>query len=259
MATKKKKKKKKKQLPKDLRKLKVTKTVTEICSKACLILKHTHESSQALLTAYRFARIIRGIEKDEQDQVIRSSIRGMSTDEEQDLLRSMLVAAASGLDAMTKQLIRDALPKLLEFDTKAHSGLENFIRRRIKGEIEHKVYEGSTFLARILAAPSMQKQVIEDYIDELTKGSLQSSQELAKVTSALALQPSEVNIDHKALKPIFEARNKIIHELDINLHAERRNRNVRSETGMKKFTNTLIGLGETILQAVDQKLGKATF
>jgi hypothetical protein len=40
-------------------------------------------------------------------------LRGMSTDEEQDLLRAMLVTAAPGLDAMTKQLIRDALPKVV--------------------------------------------------------------------------------------------------------------------------------------------------
>ena len=252
------KKKQKTQVPEELSRLRFTKTDTEICIKACLILKHSHESSQALLAAYRLARFARMLLKDKNRETESYNIRGMSTDEEQDLLRSMLVTAASGLDAMTKQLIRDTLPKLIQIDTDALLGLEKFVRKKIKGEIEDESYEGSTFLARILVATSIQKQLIEDYINYLTKGSLQSSEELVKITEALALPQGEVNIDHRTLKPIFEARNKIIHELDINLDADRRNRNVRSEGKMKNYTNILIGLAERILHAVDQKIKKIT-
>jgi len=239
----------------ELRKLKLTKTDTEICSKACLILRHTHESSQALFSAYRIARFVRSLQrkKSQQGQELKL-LRGMSTDEEQDLLRAMLVTAASGLDAMIKQLIREALPKLIEIEPEALSGLEKFVRNKIKGEIEEELYEGTNFLARILISQSTQKKVIEDYINYLTKGSLQSSQELAKVSTALGLSQLEIKIDHKALKPIFDARNKIIHELDIDLEAHRRNRNVRSESVMKTYTNTLIFLAESLLKAVDNKL-----
>jgi len=36
----------------DLRKLRFTGSRTEACNKACLILKHAHESSQALYAAH---------------------------------------------------------------------------------------------------------------------------------------------------------------------------------------------------------------
>ncbi len=101
----------------DLRKLKIKLTATGQCSKAYLILKHTHESSQALLRAYRLLRLVRGINTSGKNEL--KIIRGMSTDEEHDLLRSMLVTAASGLDAMTKQLIRDTLMRLIEISYRA--------------------------------------------------------------------------------------------------------------------------------------------
>lgn len=240
----------------NLRKLKVTVTATDQCSKACLILKHTHESSQALLRAYRLLRLIRGIDASGKKPLI--TVRGMSTDEEQDLLRSMLVTAAAGLDAMTKQLIRDTLLRLIEIDIEALSGLEKFVRQRLKGDLEEDSGKGVSFLARILVAPSIQQQIIEDYISHLTAGSLQSAEELAKIAASLGLKKEHVHIDHKALKPVFDVRNKIIHELDVNLDAPRRNRNVRNEPTMRKHTNILLGLAEGILDAVDKKLNTAT-
>ncbi len=104
----------------------------------------------------------------------------------------------------------------------------------------------------------MQHQIIEDYISHLTSGSLQSAVELARITASLGLKKEQVHIDHKALKPVFDVRNKIIHELDINLDAPRRNRNVRNEPTMRKHTNILLGLAEDILDAVDKKLKTAT-
>jgi hypothetical protein len=181
----------------------------------------------------------------------------MSTDEEQDLLRSMLVIAASGLDAMTKQLIRDALPKVIEIDKEALAELEKFVSRKLRDEIDEiGISERVSFLARVLTAPSTQSQIIEDYIGYLTKGSLQSSDELSRVTKAFGISQKEVIIDHGRLRPIFEARNKVIHELDINFSVSRRRRNLRSEGTMKTYTDTLIELAENILRSVDNKLSK---
>ena len=59
------------------------------------------------------------------------------------------------------------------------------------------------------------------------------------------------------LRPIFEVRNKIIHELDINLDAERRNRNVRSRDQLMRHANVLLRIGEEMIKAVDGKIAAA--
>ena len=68
---------------------------------AALIYEYSVESANALWAAYDLARLNRG------------KPRGITTDQEQDILRAMLIAAASGLDASIKQLIRDCLQALL--------------------------------------------------------------------------------------------------------------------------------------------------
>jgi hypothetical protein len=229
------------------------------CSKACTILQHTHDSSVALREAYQLARIFRAVKrgekKAEKTATTFKEVRGLSTDEEQDLLRAMLVMAASGLDAMLKQIIRDALPTLIQKDSKAQEELEKFVRKRIKGEVEQPdLAAGGTYLARILTARSIQQRLIEDYTSYLTGSSLQSVEELFKAATALAIQPQYFGTEPKELKPIFDCCNKIIHELDINLAGRYRKRNVRSERTMIRYTNTLILVAEKLLKAVDEKL-----
>ena len=137
--------------------------------------------------------------------------------------------------------------------------MQNSGSRKLRDEIDEiGISERISFLARVLTAPSTQGQIIENYINYLTKGSLQSSDELSRVAKAFALPPKEVIIDHIKLRPIFEARNKIIHELDINLNVPRRRRNLRTQSTMKNYTETLIEVGESILRAVDNELYGAT-
>src|SRR3990172_5492484 len=62
----------------------------------------------------------------------RGGKRGMTTDEEQDILRAAVVFAGAGLDAVAKELVREALPHLLERDPKAHEGLEDFAFKRLR-------------------------------------------------------------------------------------------------------------------------------
>jgi len=92
----------------DLKKLTFVETRTEACDKACLILKHTHESSQALYAAYEIARAVRSMKKQSEKKGEGKKeilmLRGMSTDEEQDLLRAMVVTAASGLKDLGSDL-----------------------------------------------------------------------------------------------------------------------------------------------------------
>lgn len=229
--------------PTALRVVNVT-CLSEVCANAALILATAHESSLALLKAFNLARDERG------------RPRGMTTDEEQDLLRAMLVLAAAGLDGMVKQLVREALPSVLERDERALEALEKFIARQIRPEaLDADRAVGAKFLARVLSRPSPQKSAIDEYVRHLTGGSLQSSASLYEVVGALGLWPDDVGVDRRVLDPIFDVRNKIIHELDINLAVERRTRNVRARGAMITHTDHLLSVGERILKGVDAKLG----
>ncbi len=183
----------------------------------------------------------------------------MTTDEEQDILRAMLVMAAAGLDAVAKQLIRDSLPALVEADSSVREGLERFVSQQIRGDGDApEVPAGRRFLARVLAAPSQQVQVIEEYIQELTGGSLQSVEELARTASALGIDPNrELATDFPALREVFRIRNSIVHELDMDLAGDRRKRILRRTNDMIKHANALLHLAESLRDAVDRKLAEA--
>lgn len=214
----------------------------EDLSKSKLILQHSHESAKSLLSAFEIVRRNRGA-------------RGGTTDSEQDLLRAMLVLTAAGLDSMTKQIIRDTLPELAEIDIKVEKGIETFVARQLRGDPNSSETTNSNrFLARLIIAKSRRDQAIQEYIDELTGGSLQSPEELIRAAFALGLEPYECGIDPDTLRPIFQVRNIIIHELDIALNAPRRNRNYRSKANMVQNANILLEIGEKILVGVNNKI-----
>lgn len=219
------------------------KSTHPVCEQAKLILETAHESAGALLSAYDLARAQRG------------RPRGMTTDAEQDLLRSMLVMAAAGLDATVKQLIQDALPALLQVDDKAQNSFEKFIARRLGNDVA--IATGGTgirLLASALASPSPQRRLISDYVGQLIGGSLQSSDSLFEVAAALGADPNGVGIRPAELNPIFQTRNKIIHELDINLSARQRTRNVRSQSTMIAHTNRLFAVAVGLLGSAHDRL-----
>jgi hypothetical protein len=62
----------------------------------------------------------------------RKGIKGGTTHQDQDLLRAMLVFSCSGLDAVIKQLIKDALPSVIIKEPGAKKEFQNFIERKMK-------------------------------------------------------------------------------------------------------------------------------
>ena len=205
-------------------------------TKAKLILQQAHESSKFLLTAFDRARKRRG------------GKRGGTTDEEQDILRSMLVLASAGFDSMTKQVIRDCITALAEKDEKVRQGMETFVVRRIKStEDEGLSTQSVKFIAGVLACESPRKRILEEYINSLVGGSMQSPEELYRAVYALGLEPNSCDIKQDICKNIFDIRNKIIHELDINFAAKRRRRHVRRRKDMIDNTNRMLTIAENIL------------
>lgn len=214
---------------------------SSLTRRSYLILQYAHESAAAFLDAFDVVRRARG------------AGRGAATDEEQDLLRAMVVMAAAGLDSMLKQLIRDALPTMAPAITEVREGLEGFVARRIRGDSESGQFSAGSykFLARVLTGESVQQRVIDEYVLSLTGSSLQSPDEVKKAANALGLG-STVEIDLRQLKTIFDVRNKIIHELDIDFEAQRRNRSSRTVATMTEHANCLLETADEILVGVGE-------
>lgn len=216
--------------------------VTQTCERSMQIALTAHEASDALLSAYEVMRHQRG------------RPRGMTTDSEQDLLRSMLVMAASGLDASAKQLIKDTFVELVKFDLKAQNSFEKFVQRRLSNDLSSGVNLSSKLLASVLVSDNPRDRLISEFVQNLIGGSLQSIDSLFEVAAALGADPSDIGLNPSQLKPVFETRNKIIHELDINLVEKTRTRNVRSQTVMIQFTELLFDVTSRLIRSVDTRL-----
>lgn len=151
-------------------------------------------------------------------------IRGRLTANEEDLLRAAVVFTGAGLDATLKQLIRDTLPQLLETNDQAHEKFETFAREKLgTGEIAD-----TRIIARYLTSASPRERLIEDYIYELTGSSLQSADEVQKVSGALGIEDKSLRKRIKELKALFVARNEISHELDLQRPEQRGDRTRRT-------------------------------
>lgn len=216
---------------------------SERCEKALLIAATAHAAANAILAAYELVRSQRG------------RPRGMTTDNEQDLLRSMLVMAASGVDATVKQLVQDTLPHLIATDAKAQNSFQKFVERKLV--VDTATGTGAVnlkLLAAALVAPAPQMRLIDEYVSELTGSSLQSTDSLFQVAAALGADPVQIGLIPGEIRPIFNIRNKIIHELDINLEARKRTRNLRSQATMIRDTERLFALIQGLVLSVDGRL-----
>jgi hypothetical protein len=129
----------------------------------------------------------------------------------QDMLRAMIVFTGAGLDTVLKQLIRDALPSLLEVSGQARQKFSAFV----ESTLDPQSTDASRRLARYLLAPVARNALIEDYLYDLTGSSLQSSEQVSRTLGALGIADAVLRSQAEALRPLFIARNQIVHELDL--------------------------------------------
>jgi len=162
----------------------------------------------------------------------------------------MLVFASSGLDALIKQLVNDALPELLargERDSGPTARFRDFVREKI--ERDEKL--AARLIAENVTAASPQSSTIQWYIRELTSNSLQSKDQVLQIASFFDIKSNVLTDDFDGLKKLFDARNEIIHEMDINFTATNRNRNQRTKKFAVESTNHLFAIAEKFLSEVD--------
>jgi uncharacterized protein YpuA (DUF1002 family) len=167
----------------------------------------------------------------------------------------MLIFAGAGLDAAIKQLIKDAFPSIVELDEAAQGKvIEHFSKHIARTETA-----ASKDLVRWLFQDKPRNAMIDDLIKELTSDSLQSKQQVEKVVEYLKLERKKVlTVGDSELKAAFDARNQIIHELDVDFSKPqkqgKRTRTQRQRNEMVDYTNAVFRIAAGFLAEVDKKL-----
>lgn len=210
---------------------------------ACVILASGHRSVGSLLEVFESHR----------------TGPGAPTDPQQDLLRAMVLFAASTLDAVVKQLIRDALFVVIERDEGAQSQLKAFVDRRLR-RVERAAPEPGRqglldvrYLAEVIASGNPRLVLVNDLIDELTGDSLQSRDQLLRVAAHFAVTREEIIDDFDVMALIFRVRNEIAHEMDIELGQRTRTRRPRKREDMVRFADALLQTAFRFVKSVDLK------
>lgn len=168
----------------------------------------------------------------------------------------MLVSAGAGLDSSIKQLFKGTIEVLIFSDDSVCSNFEKFVVKALgKGNGELDI--DTKLLAKALITPFPIVHLADRYLYELTGSSLQSADQLFSAACALGLDPKkDVKLDEKKLKPVFDARNKIVHEFDIDFTGARRNRIQRRAEDMVDMANELLLVSQKFVELVFGKLPK---
>jgi len=137
--------------------------------------------------------------------------RGRMSHGQTDLLLAAITFTGAGLDATLKELIKEALPTVLEKSSVAQEQFRDFVERHLAGEpsaIPRK-------LSSLLTVADARKALIDRYVAELTGDSLQSSDQLLKSARSLGIAQAHLIANKAQLNQFFRARNEIVHELDL--------------------------------------------
>ncbi len=165
----------------------------------------------------------------------------------------MLVFACAGLDIFVKQLIKTKLPKLIIADKAAEARFKEYVRRGLKKD--DKEILNTVALALIDRSP--REVFLADYVGSMTSESLQSVEELCRVSEASGLNTKVIFDTDKRnlLKDAFVVRNQIIHEMDITVSSDgarstgHRTRRQRRAEVMEKHTRAILDLAQELFSA----------
>ena len=162
-------------------------------------LEATHSSVDGLFASYRRLRVSHE----------RGAVGRVRT-EEADLLRAAIVFTSSGVDACCKLLLRETLPTLLDRPSSARNKFDAFLRDEIGRP------RNAADFHRALVDLQPRSRLIEYYIEDRTRGSLQSSGDLRKRVKQTLGIPDAILPDHRltSLDSFFSARNQVVHEMD---------------------------------------------
>jgi hypothetical protein len=183
---------------------------------------------------------------------------------EQDLLRAMLMFSCSGLDAVVKQLVQDTLGSVLKDDVGAQREFQKFVERRLKkgGTEEGQDRMGGSSLdlrlvSELLVSFEPRAELIRALTRSLTSDSLQSRDQLLKVAAHFALTREDIMVSPDVTKEAFDARNQIVHEMDIDL-ASGDQRRARSYETMVRWSDNIVGISSNFIDKVSTKIAASS-
>ena len=98
--------------------------------------------------------------------------------------------------------------------------------------------------------------MIDDLVRSLRASSLQSKDQLLKVAAHFNIPSNKLSTDLNLLKEIFDARNEVAHEMDIDFTQTNRSRRPRKKDSMIQFTTEIFRISKQCLAEVDALLLK---
>ncbi|MCU0571087.1 MAG: hypothetical protein MUF49_31545 [Oculatellaceae cyanobacterium Prado106] len=130
---------------------------------------------------------------------------------------------------------------------------KQFIERRLNREEKLD----NRFLANVLGNINPRQALLKALIDELTSQSLQSVDQLLKTAAFFDIQSRKICEDPHLLRRVFQMRNQISHEMDVDLNQPNGNRRRRTKEQMIEATTILFQVSENFLKEVDPLLEKS--
>jgi len=167
----------------------------------------------------------------------------------EDLLRAVLMFACSTIDSVGKQLTKDCLKELIDSDEGAQKTFEQYISRRIDKDPKK-------ILARALSNPDYRGELIKILQESIEGTSLQSYAQISELTARFGIVTDDV-ITRAEAEKIFDTRQKIIHEMDIEVLANsgsRAQRRTRAENELKELAEQILEASCKLIEAVHNKI-----
>jgi hypothetical protein len=106
----------------------------------------------------------------------------------------------------------------------------------------------------VLASRDPRDVLVSELISELVSQSLQSKDALFRAASYFDVPSNELTGDSSGLAKIFEVRNQIVHEMDVDFTQSNRSRRPRPKDDMIENATELLRIGGVLLKKIDNIL-----
>lgn len=169
----------------------------------------------------------------------------------QNVLRSMILFSCSGLDAIIKQLVIETLESVIERDVETQKQLRSFAARQLRNNGDKY-----TVLAELITAKNSRTLLIEMLKKNLTYNSLQSIDELRRVTGYFNIKLDTLidKSNENVLDQAFRTRNEIVHQMDVKTELKQLQYNIHGIDEVNGFYETIKAFACKFIEKVNEKL-----